>query len=201
MGHLGSPFFGQSMIPRGKQWYPTNIQQREFPPNAYNRCLQGEYLLWKQINDCGGFQAICPGHRFPDPPWIKMPAQGKRFLQTSSIPLPNNDGLDHLVLSFNVPHGYDGVIVATVNNYNGQGYFDGSGDFAWRIKLNLHFVKDYGNMQTQLGSLQTPYSVNSGQIILLSDQLVQFYVNRAVGATNEIGGYVLCALAGWWWPR
>jgi hypothetical protein len=172
-----------------------------FAPNRFNDCLMGEYLLWRVINDIGGLQAICPGHDFPDPPSVKMPAQGKRFLQPGSIPLPPNDGNDYPVLSFTVPLGYDGVITATVNGYNGAGYVDGSGDFTWRIRQNLHYANKYGNITTQIGSLQTPYTVPSGQIILLSGQTVTFLVNRASTATNENGGYILCALMGWYWPR
>jgi hypothetical protein len=46
----------------------------------------------------------------------------------------------------------------------------------------------------------TPYNINSGQIILLSNQLVQYFVNIAPTA-NLNGGRILVGLFGWYWPR
>ena len=77
-----------SMLPGPKgSYYPVNVSQREFPPNEWNLCLDDEADLWRLIQRCGGLSAICPGHKYPDPPWVKMPGQGKRYGHPSSIPL------------------------------------------------------------------------------------------------------------------
>lgn len=192
---------GSLMIPAHGNLYPLNVTQREFPPNAFNYCLDQEVALWQRIQRCGGIQAICPGHKYPDPPWVKMPGQGKRFGHPSSISLPAADGVDHLVQSFLVPYGYDGVIVAPLNNYTGQGFEEGSGVLTWRIKLNMRWVKDYGNIQTSLGSTIQPYYNANSQILLLSGQLVQYFVNRQLGDLTLNGGRIICGLWGWFWPR
>ncbi len=181
--------------------FPRNVNQREFPPNAFNACLWQEEGIWQQINDCGGLMAICPGHKWVDPPWVKMPPQGRRFTRINSIALPAFDGLDHLVLSYLVPSGRDGTIAAVVQNYTGQGFQEGSGDLTWRLKLNQHYVKDYGDTTTSLGSL-TQYNMNPGQILVQSNQLVQYFVNVSVAAAgNLVGGRIICSTLGWWWPR
>src|SRR5690349_3373100 len=101
--HRNKGAFGMStaMIPgpRGS-YYPVNVNQREFPANEWNLCLDDEADLWRTINRCGGLQALCPGHKYPDPPWVEMPGQGKRYGHPSSIALPAADGLDHVVQSF-----------------------------------------------------------------------------------------------------
>ena len=192
---------GGLMIPAGGTRYPVNVSQREYPPNPFNRCIDHEVALWTYIQRCGGLKVLCPGHSYPDPPWVKMPGQGKRFGHPSSITLPAADGADHLVQSFIVPYGYDGVIVAPVNLYTGQGFEEGSGVLTWRIKLNMRWVKDYGNIQTTIGSLTQPYYNANSQILLLSGQLVQYFVNRQAGDLSLNGGRIICGLWGWFWPR
>ncbi len=184
-------------------WYPRNIQQRKYPPTSYNGCLESELMLWQKINDCGGLLAICPGRKYTEPPWVRMPQQGKRFLQISSIALPPADGVDHLIKSFKVPYGYDGCIVTPIFNTDGVvGFQQGSGDLTWRLQLNQRWVRDFGAVTTYLASTTTPYAVNIGQIILQSGQLVQIFVNRSVASSGTIsGGRVIGAASGWFWPR
>lgn len=185
--------------------FPINIQQREFPPNNFNSCLWQEEATWREINACGGLMAICPGKKFVDPPWVKMPPQGKRFFKPSSLAyngLTMPGAGDQLVVSYLVPNGYDGCIVSVVQNYTGQGFQDGSGDITWRIKINQHWAKDYGNTTVSIGSLATPYNINSGQILLQANQLVQYFVSfSAAAAGNLLGGRIIVATAGWFWPR
>lgn len=194
---------GTNLIPGpGGLWFPRNVKLREFPPNEFNQCLQEEAEVWRRINNCGGLQALCPGHTYPVPPWVRMPPQGKRFSKISSIALPDPDATDQLVTSFYVPQGYDGCIVSVVNMYTGNGFNEGSGDLTWRIRLNQRYVKDYGAIETTIGSLTTPYNINSGQIIIQSRQLVQYFVNRSVGSAGNLdGGRIICAAFGWFWPR
>jgi len=193
-----------SMLPGpNRTLYPVNVSQREFPPNIWNQCIDQEAALWKAIKDCGGIQILCPGHKYASPPWQKMPSQGKRFGHPSSIPLASAVlGVDTVVQSFIVPYGYDGVIAAPVNEYTGMGFAEGSGDLIWRIRINQHYVKDYGNIQTTLGSTIQPWYNANSQILLQSGQLVQYLVNRSVGSIGNLnGGRIICGLWGWYWPR
>lgn len=199
----GAPV-SSAMIPNRGALYPVNVNQRAFPANAYNLCLEDEAELWRMIQRCGGLHAICPGHKYPDPPWVKMPGQGKRFGKPTSIALAGAAPLDTdvVVQSFMVPLGYDGVIVAPVNIYTGTGFAEGSGDLTWRIKINMRYVKDYGAITTSLGSLTQPWYNANTQILLQSGQLVQYLVNRSTGSLGNLnGGRIICGLWGWFWPR
>jgi hypothetical protein len=189
--------------PGNRSFFPRNIQQRQAPPTFFNGCLDQELATWNHINKCGGLMAICQATKYLDPPWIKMPAQGKRYSPISSIPLPvSGYGTDVLVTQIRVPLGYDGVINYIVQNYTGQGFQEGSGDLTWRIQLNQRWVKNYGNTTNQIGTLsQGPQSPNS-LIIVQSNQLVSYYVNVAASAAADLmGGRIVCALFGYWWPR
>lgn len=212
-GMYGHPLWNARIpLPAGGgrvDWFPRAVGQRLLPPNGFNSCLADEARLWAAIHDCGGLQALCPGMPYTyagkylsDPPWVKQPDQGKRFSRIGSIALPPFDGLDHQVLNFLVPLGFDGVIVSTVNIYTGMGFAEGSGDLTWRIQINERYVKDYGAITTSIGSLQTPYNINSGAIRLQSRQLVQCIVSASVAAAGNLnGGRIICGLFGWTYPR
>jgi hypothetical protein len=188
--------------PKGVAYPPLSVQQRLYPPDEFNLCLADESALWQWVNYCGGLRALCPGIKYKDPPWVKMPPQGKRYSKISSIALPAVEGTDFVVASRLVPTGYDSCIVSTINLYTGLGFQEGSGDIVWRIKLNLRYAKDYGSITTSIGSLQTPYNINSGQILVNSQNLVQYVVRLGTGALgNLVGGRIVCALFGWDWPR
>jgi len=179
-----------------------NVNNYAFPPNTFNACLEDEKRIWQDINACGGLAAICPGHKWPDAPWVKMPPQGKRFSSIKSVALPNAplDNLDHVIGSFVVPEGYDGVIKSVIFNYTGAGFQEGSGDISWRLRVNQRYVKDYGNVQTQIGSLTLPYPGSAGEILIQSGNLVVFIYN-AQNTGNLNGGRLIGSAWGWYWPR
>ena len=190
-----------SPIPVGRFLLPLDVNQRAFPQNRFNRCLSEERKVWEWIAGHGGLKNFCAGMKYHDPPWIKMPAQGQRFQQTSSIPLPAANGIDTLVLSFLVPNGYDGVGLTLIQNYTGANFNEGSGYLTWRIQLNQRYPKNLGSMQTSMGSFLTPYPINAGQLLLQSDQLVQYFVNRSTTAAGLLGGRIICSIWGYWYPR
>lgn len=188
--------------PGNRSFLPRNVTQRQYPPTFFNRCLDHELKTWDRINECGGLMSICPGTKYKDPPWVKMPPQAKRFSYIQSIPLPSTLGVDELILSYRVPLGYDGVINYIVQNYTGQGFQEGQGDLVWRLQLNERYVKNFGNTTTQIGTLTSgPISPNAS-IIVQSNQLVQYFVNLGPNALADLmGGRVICSTWGFWWPR
>jgi hypothetical protein len=180
--------------------FPLNVTNRAFWPNQFNSCLDREVQKWNWINMNGGIHKFCRGNVYRQPPWIVAPAQAERFTSPSSIPLPAADGADHVVLSFKVPHGFDGVAEVLVNNYTGNGFDEGSGDLTWRVLLNNRYPKGLGNIQFSLGSLRAPSPVNAGPLLMQSDQVVQYVVNNATTSTLA-GGRIVCAVIGYWYPR
>jgi len=176
--------------------------------NRFDQKAFEQANIWRQINAMGGLSLICPGHRYDSPPSVKMPPQGKRYAKIGSllynpilatgvdIPIPFQQG------NLYVQAGYDGCIVSTVFQYTGTGFNEASGDLTWRISINQRYAKDYSKVVTQIGSLQTPYNINSGQILVQSGNWIQIWVNIAPGAVGNLtGGTILGAVFGWWWPR
>ncbi len=186
-----------------------NIPSRLQDQNQFNHCLNREAWLWLKIQREGGLKTLCcrmgyPGIWYEKAPWIVQPKQAIRFNEIQSIVLPGiaQQGTNVVVLSHRVPLGYDGVIKGFVNQFTGTGFFEGSGDLSWRVSANRRWLKDYGNIQTTLGSLVYNQEAYGDGVRVYSNQLIQYFVNVAVGADARLqpDGRVICALQGWFYP-
>lgn len=175
------------------------------PPNPFTQCLYREQALWARIATEGGLQKLCcptmPSGQAP--PWVSMPSEGRRFQEISSIILPLVEGVDNLVATLSVPTGYDGVIVSVINMYTGTGFGEGSGDLHYRIQINRRWLKDYGDIQTTLGSVAAPGALYRGGIRLRTHEVVRYWVNLGPGALGRLDptGRIVCAFFGWFYPQ
>lgn len=178
-----------------------NLNTRKARSNAFNACLARERRYWQTIRDCGGLEKICCPNKYLVEPWLKMPALGRRYSRINSITVPTDDGLDHLVTSFNVPTGYDGIIQQMVNFYTGGGFNEGSGQLHWRVRFGSgRYVQDYGDIQVTMGSLATPYTVFQGPVRISSRQTINYFISNTP-ASGLAGGTIVCGFFGWFYPR
>ena len=102
------------------------------------------------------------------------------------------------------PRALMAIGVSVIFNYTGAGFQEGSGDLSrGALKLNQHYVKDYGNVQTQIGSLITPYNVNSGQNSLAGESTCSVLCKclGRLGRKPERRQWIIAALFGWYYPR
>jgi hypothetical protein len=141
------------------------------------------------------------------PPYIQPPKNAVRWQpgkdQPLVIPVGPETGFDILVFQDRIPPGYDGLLVALTNIWNGTGFVEASGDITWRVKIDQRFIPYYDTILTTLGSLAVPFDIIGQGIPLLSGQLVQYFVNFAVGSDARLnaGGMTICAATGYVWPR
>lgn len=174
-------------------------------PNAYDDCLVRRRRAMAHLEQCGGLQKLCcPAAVSGDnPPWTVMPPEGRRYQQIGDLTVASlTETVETNILSFRVPTGYDGVIVAHLNLANtGFPLVEGSGDITWRIRLSRRYLKDYGNITTTLGSLASPIALYRGGVRLFSDQWIYYTVTLAAGAKGRLGdGRIFAGLFGWWYP-
>lgn len=212
-----------SMPPAATRVYPKGLMPRCRPygANAFDDCLEAEYKWWTQFLAAGGLKQCCPQGRkqYTSPPWVSMPAEGRRFRPIESSPLTDFGspgpftGVDVVVLQMRVPLGYDGVISDVICGFTGSGFSEGSGDITWRLAADYlpagggsgdftggRYLRDMGNLTTSLGSLTQPSPVPRGGLRIYSDDLVTFYANVSATATIA-NGVILTSLGGWFWPR
>lgn len=139
------------------------------------------------------------------PPYIQPPKNAVRWEPGKDSPLTfvaPATGLDLLVFENRMDLGYDGLIVSLPNVWNGTGFLEGSGVITWRWKLDRRFIPYYDDVLTSQ-SLNVPLDVVGQGIPVLSGQLLQCFVNFAVGAEAIInnGGMTICMARGYKWPR
>lgn len=174
-------------------------------PNLYTTCLYREQAMWREIESRGGLRGLCcpsmPAGEMP--PWVSMPASGRRFQQIGSIPRPAVEGVDTLVATLNVPTGFDGVIVSVVSMFTGAGFVEGSGDIHYRIQINRRWLKDYGDIQTTLGTVASPCMIYRGGVRLRTQEVCRYWVQLGPGALGRLDplGRFVCAFFGWFYPQ
>lgn len=180
-------------------------------PNEYDLCTAEEALIWDSIIPGRGlYNLCCPRGRKPyvNKPWISMPAEGRRFkpigiLDAPDLTNPANLNVPFTVLSEYCPLGYNGVITDVVLTWSGTGFVEGSGDLVWRVSADNRYLRDYGNVQTSLGSLTYPSPVPRGGLVIMSRNLVKVDVEFGTnsGASLSASGKVIVSITGWWWAR
>lgn len=176
-------------------------------PNHWDACLRQDTMIWDTIQCCGGITGLCKRqdtiqYAENDPPWIKIPSQGRRFQEINSLPLAAFVlNVDQAVLTFQVPIGYDGVIIGNTNRFIGPGFVEGSGDIEWRVQLSRRYAPDYGLILTSLGDLTAPVAFSGGGIRVYTHQTIRYIARITNFALLDPNGRVMCSLYGWFYPR
>ncbi len=138
------------------------------------------------------------------PPYIQPPRNSTRWRPSGALAIPVAPaGVDQLVFSERIPIGYDGILIAVTNVWNGTGFIEASGDITWRIKKDRVFIPFFDEIDTTLGTQAVPFDVVGQGIPLFSGQLIQYYANFAAGSEGRLDGTgkTICALTGYTWPR
>jgi hypothetical protein len=139
---------------------------------------------------------------------VEPPSGAVQFSPRFAIPLPAPAAGDVTVFSFQVPIGYDGIILGQFNAFTLGGFVDGSGDLAWRVAVNLtlnatRFLRDCGNILVQLGTVKW-YQYIQGGLRIYSGNTVSYIVTapNTTGSLPAPGtGKIICGLRGFFWPR
>lgn len=132
-------------------------------------------------------------------PYIVPPPGFFGFDQPGIIPTPAANGVETDVINIQVPLGYDGVIKKLSNQYTGGGFVEGNGDLTWRVYRNSLAVRNYDNIQVQLGTMQNPRDIAG--IRVFSGQVIRVTVTHAVGSGLAVAGTnIICFISGWFYP-
>lgn len=139
-------------------------------------------------------------------PWSEMPPGGLPFDPFDSIVTPNANSVETLVLQFQVPFGYDGIVLGVTNLFTGPGFVEGSGNLIWRIRIGSPNLqgrpqRNYSDIRNTLGTLAQPREVHGG-IAIVSGQFLEYTVTHALGSPIvPAGTRIICNIAGFYWPR
>ncbi len=172
-------------------------------PNSFDLCLSREFQLYNHIDPLAMSCARKPDCFLQsERDWLDYPPGWITFNPVKTVPLPAPGDGDVVVLSFRVPYGYDGAILAQFHGFT-QGFTEGSGDIQWRIRADGRYLRDCGDMELTIGSPKQLSPVYGG-LQLRSGNLVEYVVS----APNTSGllpppgtGTILTGLHGLFYPR
>lgn len=139
-------------------------------------------------------------------PWVQMPPGGLAFDPIAYIATPAANSVETVVLQFQVPFDYDGIILGVANSFSGPGFVEGSGDLTWRLRVGLPGlqgapVRNYSAITSTLGSPGQARTVPGG-IPIGSNQYVEYTVTHRLGSPIvPAGTRIMCNVTGYYWPR
>ena len=172
--------------------------------NRWDLCIEDEIRRLKRME----FAPPCP---IPQEyvcslPWDDeygaIPYQAVPFNIFGSIVTPTAVEGDVLVCTGTVPLGYDGLLTAIYQTFQGSGLENGNGDILWRIQINQRYLLGLSNNPFAMGGPIQPLPLTEGQI-LLSGQKFRYFVNvpNTSGSLIIAGSRVVCGMLGFYWPR
>ena len=212
------PVLPDSALPPALQRGNSSVRQAVYRGNAYDAYIAAKSNLWSWIRSHGGLKGCCRlaelgAPIFNQPPWIVQPSMGVKFEKMFSQPLTafqdgsgNFTGLDVVIGQFVVPNGWDGALNRVVVGFNGTNYVDFLGYIVWRVKVNVRYVRNLGNILNTYGDFATAFSVpGTDNIRLVSQQTITLLGNIPAGSPvgNPGGGpaTVQAGAFGWFYPR
>lgn len=142
-------------------------------------------------------------------PWVFMPPGGRPFNRRGSLVAPAyGAGNQAVVTSFEVPAGYQGVLLNLFWQYVGTGFVQGSGTIVTTVDINTplgvaalggYTLPDFANMTLSIGDNTYPWPVDGGWV-LDEGQVVRMKSYTTATVTVGAGNYIHGGLLGWIWP-
>lgn len=172
------------------------------PPNYYDCCLD-RFRVFVEAN-LGRLQPNAQSCEMVEMPGgYMMPAEGREWYERVSIITPAiNPAPGQVVLDFQCPTGYRGLLYGITNLYLGAGFVQGSGDLIWRLQIGNAWIRDMGEMLYMLGAVGQPFPLTD-QYLIAPGQRVRMYVQvvNASGAIQVGVARMVMELQGWWMPE
>jgi hypothetical protein len=167
-------------------------------PNHFDQCLGQDLLLHREA---GPRKACCRDLIYYDIINVRAPAASIPFRKVAAIPTPL-PGPDSVVLDFQVPTGYDGLLTGCFNVYTGPGFGEGNGDIEWRILINKCYAVQLGQILVTLGSRAQAYPIDGG-IQIQSGQRIRYLVSvpNGSGGILPVNSQIVCGLEGLFYAR
>jgi hypothetical protein len=128
-------------------------------------------------------------------PWVNPPEGFIPYDNRSKIAL-GIVGVTSIVLTMQVPQGYDGVINAYSWNFTGGGFVQASGDLTIKILRNNTPIRNFDNITVEAGTIAQPRLISP--IRLYSGQVISIVVTHT--GNNLLSGDVVGCLSGYFYP-
>jgi len=164
-----------------------------------NELAQLHFQLLQANQDIASGTADVSGSDLPTTvikrPWLEEPEGSAPYDQQTVVALPAVGGTA-TVVTMVVPEGMDGVINALSWNFTGGGFVQGSGDLQAQLYRNGAAVRNFDNILTEKGTVQTARPISP--IRIYSNQIITLAINHI--ANGALNGNVVGSLVGYFYP-
>ena len=148
-----------------------------------------------------GFDKLTPTNIVTQKPWIAEPSGSDPFDAQGAINLPTFGfgAPPSLVVAYQVPKGYDGVINALSNNiYTAVAnlFVQGDGSIIWSLMINKRAVHNFDSVIVEKGTIQIARPISPLRIF--SGDLVEWFVLNV--SSVLAGARIICSINGYVYP-
>jgi len=127
-------------------------------------------------------------------PWLDAPDGSIPFDPELAIALPAI-GANQVVVSHEVPEGYDGVINAYSWNFTNGNFVDGDGSIVAQMLRNGTPIRNYNNITVQKGCIQIPRPI--APLRIFSKQVISIVI---FNVSSILSGNIIASLVGYDYP-
>lgn len=195
----------------------TNLTNCTAGDNAFAQCIKSENALLNRITQ----DPVFPLRKLParywhlkSLPFDEMPPDALRLnapvgspVGLNMLSMPNPDQF-YVVMQYQVPPGYDGVINVTWNRFvpqTGPAFQDGSGMLTWALGINNTLALNYTQLGIEMGNNAVLGPVTKGGgIRIKANDLIQWFVAPSAAALTgglDANGIVVAGIQGWLYPN
>lgn len=131
-------------------------------------------------------------------PWIDPPDGSVSYDQgnAGTVALPVVGAPSAIVVTYQVPQGYDGVIQQFSWNFTGGGFVQGSGDLQAQMLRNGVPIRNYDNILKEAGTINIARAISP--IRIYSNDIISLVVNHV--ANNLLSGNLVGSFIGYFYP-
>lgn len=177
----------------GRTSSPTGYYPFLHRPNFFDLALNG---IVEEVSSIDWVEVLGINR----PKGILMPEQAQEFRKFNSIPTPGNGSLNNVIFSWTMPTGWEGIIYAIYQDYNGPFYVQGVNDLRFRGQINRRWLWSSQTSflfgEPNIFSELTDYvSLKSGVTFTYTVDVLNITGTILPGVTN-----ILAGIQGWIYP-
>lgn len=133
-------------------------------------------------------------------PYVTPPEGNVPMNEINAVAGAGTAGTTPILLSYNVPLGWDGLIKWFINQYTGTNFVNNSGNLEWALRVNGLYIKGYHKIRSQFSGTSNGLEVDPG-IIIKSGDLVEIIVSVDPFFVPEGGSELIGGVTGYLYPN
>lgn len=133
-------------------------------------------------------------------PFNTPPEANAPLNEVGSVDGAGTAGTTPIILSFDVPDGWDGLIQWIKVQYTGSNFINNSGSLIWALRVDGLYIKGYQDLRSQFQGTENGLKISPG-IIIKSDQLIEIICTVDPTFVPQGGSQIIAGVSGFYYPN